>query len=196
MAESRDDPQIHWVDPRRRGILPLDGFHISRSLARVIRRATWRISVNEDFRATVLACADREETWINPQILALYEALHGMGFAHSLEVRDGEALIGGVYGVSIGAAFFGESMFSRRTDASKLALAYLVHRLRAGGYQLLDTQFITPHLASLGGIEISRAAYHTRLRAALASEASFSPEGYSASPLSVSSGVSTVSGGL
>lgn len=196
MADSRDDPEIHWVDPRRRGVLPLDGFHISRSLAKTIRRAPWRISVNEAFRDVVLACADREETWINPQILALYQSLHEMGFAHSLEVWEDDALIGGVYGVSLGAAFFGESMFSRRTDASKLALAYLTHRLLAGGYLLLDTQFITPHLASLGGVEIPRAAYHERLRAALGSRASFLPTGYSPSPSSVSSGVSIVSGGL
>lgn len=196
MAESRDDPEIHWVDPRRRGVLPLDGFHISRSLAKTIRRAPWRVSVNEAFRDVVLACADREETWINPHILSLYQSLHEMGFAHSLEVREGDALVGGVYGVSLGAAFFGESMFSRRTDASKLALAYLTHRLRAGGYLLLDTQFITPHLASLGGVEIPRAAYHERLREALGHTASFLPTGYSASPSSVSSGVSIVSGGL
>ncbi|MCL4065113.1 leucyl/phenylalanyl-tRNA--protein transferase [Pseudomonas sp. GX19020] len=196
MADSRDDPEIHWVDPHRRGVLPLDGFHISRSLAKTIRRAPWRVSVNEAFRDVVLACADREETWINPQILALYQSLHEMGFAHSLEVWEDDALVGGVYGVSLGAAFFGESMFSRRTDASKLALAYLTHRLRAGGYLLLDTQFITPHLASLGGVEIPRAAYHERLRAALGRRASFLPTGYSPSPSSVSSGVSIVSGGL
>lgn len=196
MAESRDDPQIHWIDPRRRGVLPPERFHISRSLARTIRRAPWRISVNEDFRATVLACADREETWINEEILALYQSLHEMGFAHSLEVREGDALIGGVYGVSIGAAFFGESMFSRRKDASKLALAWLSHRLLAGGYLLLDTQFITPHLASLGAIEIPRAEYHRQLRAALAREADFTPKGYCPSPSSVLSGLSTVSGGL
>lgn len=195
MAESREAMDIHWVDPRRRGIFPLDGFHISRSLARTIRRAPWRVSVNEDFRAVVQACAEREETWINPQILALYEALHGMGCAHSLEVREGEALVGGVYGVSLGAAFFGESMFSRRTDASKLALAWLMHRLRAGGYLLFDTQFLTPHLASLGGIEITRSDYHSRLRMALASDATFTPEGYSPAPSSLLSGVSTVSGG-
>ncbi|NPD15806.1 leucyl/phenylalanyl-tRNA--protein transferase [Xinfangfangia sp. D13-10-4-6] len=196
MAEGRDDPEIHWVDPRKRGILPLDGFHISRSLAKTIRRSGWRVTVNEAFTDTVLACADRAETWINAEILDLYQRLHEMGFAHSLEVYEDREMVGGVYGVSLGAAFFGESMFSRRTDASKLALAFLVHRLRAGGYQLLDTQFITPHLASLGGTEIPRAAYHQRLKAALAHPARFTPEGYSPSPSSVLSGVSTVSGGL
>ncbi len=195
MAESRGDPDIHWVDPRRRGVLPLDGFHISRSLAKTIRRAPWRVTVNQDFTGVVQACADREETWINPQILSLYQALHAMGFAHSLEVWEGNELVGGVYGVSLGAAFFGESMFSRRTDASKLALAWLTHRLRAGGYSLLDTQFLTPHLASLGGVEIPRAEYHKRLRTALEREAEFTPAGYSPSPSSVLSGVSTVSGG-
>ena len=200
MAESRDDPEMHWVDPQRRGILPLDGMHLSRSLAKTIRRSDWQVSVNQDFAATVRACADREETWINDDIFALYQALHEMGFAHSLEVREGGALIGGLYGVSLGAAFFGESMFSRRTDASKLALAWLVHRLRAGGYQLLDTQFLTPHLASLGGVEISRAEYHRLLKRALQARGDFTPQGYSPSPSSVSvslsSGTSVTSGGV
>lgn len=197
MAGSRDDPEIHWVDPRRRGVLPLDGFHISRSLARRIRRAEWQITTDRAFRAVVEGCSDRPETWINPEILDLYLELAGMGFAHSLEVWEGEELVGGVYGVALGAAFFGESMFSRRRDASKLALAYLTHRLRAGGFRLFDTQFLTTHLASLGAVEISRAEYHRRLRRALESEASFDPPGYSADPSPVSSsGVSTVSGGV
>lgn len=181
MAESRDDPQIHWVDPRRRGILPLDGFHISRSLRRRILRSDWRINADTAFAQTVQACAAREETWINATIYNTYLTLHRMGFAHSLEVWEGDTLIGGVYGVTLGRAFFGESMFSRRTDASKLALAYTVHRLRAGGFTLFDTQFLTAHLATLGGIEISRGDYHRRLAAALEGRAQFHPENYSPS---------------
>ena len=167
MADSREAEEVFWVDPKKRGVLPLDGFHISRSLRRRILRAPWQVVVNKDFSGVVAACAERDETWINETIFELYEDLHERGQAHSLEVWDEGALIGGVYGVTIGAAFFGESMFSRRTDASKLALAYLVDRLRRGGFQLFDTQFITPHLASLGAVEISRAAYHKALNAAL-----------------------------
>ncbi|MCU0802721.1 MAG: leucyl/phenylalanyl-tRNA--protein transferase [Rhodobacteraceae bacterium] len=178
MAEGRDDPKVHWVDPRRRGILPLDTFHTSRSLARRIRRDQPQITVDGDFGAVVRACADRPETWINPIILDLYGQLHQRGQAHSLEVWHEGALVGGVYGVVIGAAFFGESMFSRRTDASKIALAYLVHRLRTGGFLLFDTQFLTPHLASLGAIEVSRGEYHRRLATALAAPARFNPPSY------------------
>lgn len=178
MAESRDDPSIHWVDPRRRGILPLEGFHISRSLRRRILRCGWEVRVNTDFAGVVQGCGDRPETWINAEIFALYMALHRAGFAHSLELWEGADLIGGVYGVTLGAAFFGESMFSRRTDASKVALAYAVHRLRAGGFTLFDTQFLTPHLATLGGLEIPRADYHRRLKTALGQTAAFEPEGY------------------
>lgn len=167
MAESRDDPEVFWVDPKRRGILPLDGFRISRSLAKRLRRDDYSISVNRDFAGVVHGCADRVETWINGEIFDRYQELHHDGFAHSLEVWMDDALVGGVYGVSLGGAFFGESMFSRRRDASKIALAYLVDRLNAGGYILCDTQFITPHLASLGGREISRAAYRRRLAEAL-----------------------------
>jgi leucyl/phenylalanyl-tRNA---protein transferase len=188
MAEGRDDPVVHWVDPRHRGIMPLDAFHISRSLARRIRRWPHQVSVNADFAGVVAACADRPETWINAQIFDLYTALHARGAAHSLEIWEDGALVGGVYGVVLGAAFFGESMFSRRTDASKIALAYLVHRLRAGGFTLFDTQFLTPHLASLGGIEVPRAAYHRMLADALARTAQFDPPGYSSASLSVSSG--------
>lgn len=185
MAERRDDPEIHWVDPRRRGILPLDGFHISRSLRRRILTAPWRVTADTAFAATVEACADRDETWINDTIFALYVSLHRAGYAHSIEVWEGDDLIGGVYGVTLGSAFFGESMFSRRTDASKAALAYAVHRLRAGGFTLFDTQFLTPHLQSLGGIEIPRGEYHRRLAAALQTTARFDPEGYSPSPSGV-----------
>ena len=178
MAESRDAPDIHWVDPRRRGMLPLDGFHVSHSLARHIRRTNPPVTVDQAFDAVVAACADRAETWINPDIAAACSALHAQGHAHSLEVWDGGLLVGGVYGVVIGAAFFGESMFSGTTNASKTALAYLVHRLNAGGFQLFDTQFLTPHLASLGALEISRADYHRRLAAAIAAPARFDPQGY------------------
>ncbi|MCB6177505.1 leucyl/phenylalanyl-tRNA--protein transferase [Rhodobacter sp. Har01] len=195
MAESRDDPQVHWIDPRRRGILPLDGFHISRKLARRIRRADWQVRADTAFAAVVQACAERDETWISDRILALYVALHDRGFAHSVEVWEGDELVGGVYGVTLGAAFFGESMFSRRTDASKLALAWTVHRLRAGGFTLFDTQFLTPHLASLGGVEISREDYHRRLARARQRAADFAPPGYGPSPSEVAAGSSAVSGG-
>lgn len=182
MAESADAQGMQWVDPRRRGIFELDKFHISRSLSHRIAHCNYTIRTNYDFSATVMACADRPETWINAEIFALYQSLHAAGFAHSLEVWDGDDLVGGVYGVTLGAAFFGESMFSRRTDASKIALAWLVHRLRAGGFTLFDTQFITPHLASLGAVEISRSDYHTRLKAALKQTASFAPSGYAPTP--------------
>lgn len=200
MAEGRADPTIHWIDPRHRGILPLDGFHLSRSLARRIRRSGWHVTADRDFAGVLDGCADRPETWINAPIRALYLTLFDTGFAHSVEIRDGETLIGGVYGVSLGAAFFGESMFSRRTDASKAALAWLVHRLRAGGFTLFDTQFLTPHLASLGGIEIPRAEYRRRLAAALDRPARFDPPGYSPSAgavvSSLSGGSSAASGGV
>lgn len=167
MAEHRDADEVYWVDPKRRGVLPLDGFHISRSLARRIRRGDVCVALNQDFEGVVTACADREETWINETIFGLYAALHQMGYAHSLEVRQEGRLIGGVYGVTLGAAFFGESMFSRATDGSKLGLAFLVARLRQTGFQLFDTQFITPHLQSLGAIEVPRARYHAKLAKAL-----------------------------
>ncbi|TLP60506.1 leucyl/phenylalanyl-tRNA--protein transferase [Parasedimentitalea maritima] len=173
MAETSDNPEVFWVDPKRRGILPLDGFHISRSLGRHIRRAAYQVTVNRDFQAVVTACADREETWINAEIYKRYIELHEMGHAHSLEIWQDGALSGGVYGVTVGAAFFGESMFSHRTNASKLALAYLVDRLNQTGFTLCDTQFLTTHLASLGGIEISRAAYRRQLFEAVQEQKSF-----------------------
>ena len=178
MAEGRDDAEIHWVDPRRRGVFPLDNFHISRSLLAHIRRQNCTIRTDTDFAGVLAGCADRPETWINAEITALYLALHRMGHGHSLEVWAGDDLIGGVYGVTLGAAFFGESMFSRRANASKTALAYLVHRLRAGGFVLFDTQFLTPHLASLGAVEITRTDYRRRLADALTQTASFDPPGY------------------
>jgi len=175
MAEHRDDPEVFWVDPKFRGVMPLDGFHLSRSLARSIRRYDYCVRIDSDFMGVVDGCADRDETWINPEIREGYRALHRLGHAHSLEIwdTDGRALIGGIYGVTLGAAFFGESMFSRRRDASKIAIAYLVDRLRRGGYALFDTQFLTPHLASLGGQEIPRGRYHGLLDAALEKTATF-----------------------
>ncbi|MCP5086000.1 MAG: leucyl/phenylalanyl-tRNA--protein transferase [Rhodobacteraceae bacterium] len=176
MADSADDPEIYWVDPQLRGVMPLDGFHISRSLARRLRRENYTISFNTQFDAVVSACANRRETWINEPIQRLYSQLHQMGFAHSLEVSHDGDLTGGVYGVALGGAFFGESMFSARTDTSKIALAYLVSRLRFGGFVLFDTQFLTSHLASLGAIEISRADYHAKLEQALPVEARFAAQ--------------------
>ncbi|PIE16691.1 MAG: leucyl/phenylalanyl-tRNA--protein transferase [Rhodobacterales bacterium] len=173
MADSRDTPELFWVDPRFRGIFELDRFHISKSLARRMKRGHFQITVDRAFEQVVNGCADRTDTWINAPLFELYRQLHHQGFAHSLEVWDGDQLIGGVYGLTIGAAFFGESMFSRQTDASKIALAYLVDRLRLGGFQLFDTQFITPHLASLGAIEIPRHDYRKRLAAAISQPADF-----------------------
>lgn len=167
MAESRENPELHWFDPARRGIVPLENFHISRSLAKKIRRGNYSISIDRDFRGVVEGCADRDETWINGPLFDLYDELHAAGFAHSLEVWQDGALAGGIFGITLGGAFFGESMFSRRTDASKTALAYLVDRLRQGGFSLFDTQYITPHLARMGAIEIPRLEYRARLAQAL-----------------------------
>jgi leucyl/phenylalanyl-tRNA--protein transferase len=177
MAETRESDEVFWVDPRRRGILPLDGFHVSRSLRRRIRKAPFTIRVDADFEGVVAGCADRDETWINDTIFTLYATLHLAGFAHSMEVWEGPDLVGGVYGVALRGAFFGESMFSRRADASKVALAYLVDRLRQGGFALFDTQFVTAHLLSLGAVEIGRAEYHRRLASALERDAAFDRAG-------------------
>ncbi|MFD3190185.1 leucyl/phenylalanyl-tRNA--protein transferase [Sedimentitalea sp. HM32M-2] len=174
MAEHRDDAEIFWVDPQRRGVLPLDRFHISRSLRRRLRKCGFTITIDRDFIGVLDGCADRAETWISTEIRSHYIALHAAGHAHSLEVWEGDELVGGVYGVAIGAAFFGESMFSRRRDASKIALAYLVDRLVQAGFQLFDTQFLTEHLASLGATEITRAEYHRRLDRAIVKTAHFS----------------------
>jgi leucyl/phenylalanyl-tRNA---protein transferase len=194
MAEGRDSPDIQWIDPRRRGVFPLDGFHLSKSLAKVIRQDRFSVTINRDFDGVLRGCADRPDTWINAEIFSLYNALHEAGFAHSLEVwREGQ-LKGGVYGVVLGGAFFGESMFSRENDASKVALAWLIHRLRAGGFALFDTQFLTPHLASLGAIEISRARYLDQLAAALMLPAQFDPAGYQ--PLSASVSTASSSGAV
>jgi leucyl/phenylalanyl-tRNA--protein transferase len=177
MAESAEDPELFWVDPVRRGILPLDAFHVPRRLKRSIRSTRLEITCNEDFAGVMRGCAeptpDRPQTWINRQILGVYTTLHERGFAHSVEARLDGALVGGLYGVAIGGAFFGESMFSRVADASKIALAHLVARLRQGGFRLLDTQFVTEHLQRFGAVEISRARYRRLLAEALAAEAYF-----------------------
>jgi leucyl/phenylalanyl-tRNA--protein transferase len=167
MADSRAGDEVFWVDPRRRGVLPLDRFRVSRSLGRAMRRTSFTVSLDRDFAGVVSACADRDETWINDEIEALYAALFRQGHAHSIEIWDGDRLAGGVYGVTLGGAFFGESMFSRRTNGSKMALAALVLHLRDCGFTLFDTQFLTDHLASLGAVEIPRATYHDLLRKAL-----------------------------
>lgn len=167
MAEHRDDPEMFWVDPRKRGVFPLDRFHISRSLAKTLRRATYRVTLNRAFGDVIDACADRSETWINQEIRELYQELHHQKHAHSLEVWMDNRLVGGVYGVAVGGAFCGESMFSRERNASKIALAWLVDLLRRTGFVLFDTQFLTDHLASLGAIEITRLQYRAQLEQAL-----------------------------
>ncbi len=167
MAEGRGDNEVFWVDPDQRGVLPLDGFHLSRSLKRSLLKTGYHASLNQDFAGVVAACAARDETWINDVIFDLYRELHVWGYAHSLELWDGNDLVGGVYGVALGQAFFGESMFSQRRDASKMALAWLVAHLQACGFTLFDTQFITDHLASLGAAEIARSEYHKLLATAI-----------------------------
>ena len=177
MADSRDDDGVFLIDPQRRGVLPLDGFRLSSRLARTVRSDRFEVRVDTAFNRVVGLCAQsapgREDTWINPVIEFLYGELHRRGQAHSVETwRDGR-LVGGLYGVSLGGAFFGESMFSRATDASKVALVHLVARLRVGGYRLLDCQFVTDHLAQFGVVEIPRAEYHRRLAQALETEGNF-----------------------
>ncbi len=167
MAEHRDDPDIFWVDPKQRGVLPLEQFHISRSLKRRMQKPDLRATMNKNFTAVLMACAARSETWINAEIADLYTQLHFAGHAHSVEIWYGEDLAGGVYGVSLGSVFFGESMFSNQVNGSKIALAVLTRHLLDCGYTLFDTQFISPHLASLGAIEIPRAEYQKQLKAAL-----------------------------
>ena len=174
MGEARDDPRVVLVEPERRGVIPLDRFHVPRRLARTLRADPFEVRVDTAFAQVVALCAeaaaDREETWINAPIRRLYAELHARGCAHSVECWRDSALVGGLYGVRIRGAFFGESMVSRATDASKVALAHLVARLRIGGFALLDAQFQTPHLRSLGAEEIAQAAYLSRLRRALAVE--------------------------
>jgi leucyl/phenylalanyl-tRNA--protein transferase len=178
MAETADDPGLFWLDPEMRGILPLDdGFHVSRRLQRTLRQARLDVACDSAFDETVAACAAarpvRPSTWINDEIRRLAGALHEMGHAHSIECRQDGELVGGLYGISLGGAFFGESMFSTARDASKVALCHLVARLRRGGFTLLDTQFITEHLMQFGAIEITHEDYHARLAVALKVEASF-----------------------
>ncbi len=177
MAEDRDDPELFWVDPRLRGVIPLDRFHVPRRLRRTVRSARFEVAFDRDFHAVIEACADatrdRPQTWINERIITLYTSLYHMGHAHSVECwRDG-ALAGGLYGITLGGAFFGESMFSLATDASKVALVHLVARLRAGGFTLLDSQFLTTHLSQFGAQEIPRATYRARLAEALKIDADF-----------------------
>lgn len=173
MAEDRDAADLHWVEPERRGVFPLDGLIVSKSLAKTVRSARFEVTADRAFREVMEACAARDKTWINDEIIRLYGALHARGQAHSVEVRADGELVGGLYGVSLGAAFFGESMFHLARDASKVALVHLVARLRFGGFRLLDTQFLTEHLASLGAIEISRGDYRRKLASALAGQGDF-----------------------
>ncbi|QGP77569.1 leucyl/phenylalanyl-tRNA--protein transferase [Sphingobium sp. CAP-1] len=172
MADDRDAEEVYWVEPKRRAILPLDAFHLSHSLSKVIRQDRFRVTANRAFGRILALCAesaaDRPSTWINHEIERAYTYLHRQGFAHSVEVWEGEELVGGLYGVALGTAFFGESMVSRRTDASKVALAWLVARMRFGGFTLLDCQFMTDHLRSMGAVEISQRDYLQLLGVAVA----------------------------
>lgn len=180
MAENRDDPNLFWVDPEWRGIIPLDRFHVPRRLKRTLRAGTFEVHCNTAFDAVVAGCAEpreeRPKTWINEPIRGLYGALHRMGHAHSIECWSDGELVGGLYGVALGAAFFGESMFARRRDASKVALVHLVARLRKGDYLLLDSQFFTSHLGQFGAVEIPRSTYRVMLAQALGAHARFHPE--------------------
>jgi leucyl/phenylalanyl-tRNA---protein transferase len=177
MAESADDPALYWIEPDMRGIIPLEGFHVPARLARTVRSTAFKVWVNHDFDAVVDGCAEakkgRARTWINERIRKIYRSLFEHGHCHSIEVYDGDNLVGGLYGVSLGRAFFGESMFHRSRDASKIALVHLVARLRAGGYRLLDTQYVTDHLRIFGAVEIQKRRYHKMLEDAIAGEADF-----------------------
>ena len=177
MAESADDPTLFWVEPELRGVIPLDGFRIASRLARTVRSDAFTVTVNTAFKAVIAGCAARQpgraDTWINKRIRDLYVGLHELGHCHSVEVWENDDLVGGLYGVSLGRAFFGESMFHRARDASKVALVHLVGRLRASGAELLDTQFVTPHLQTLGAVETPRDAYHRMLDRAIGRSANF-----------------------
>lgn len=179
MAESALDKNIFWVDPKYRGIMPLNEFHVSKSLRKEILKLDYQVSVNTRFEEIINMCAERPETWINQEILTNYCLLNKSGHAHCLEIWSDKKLIGGIYGVSIGAVFFGESMFSKKNNASKIALAYLVDRLKKTGFKLFDIQFLTPHLASLGAIEITRVKYRTLLFQAVEEFANFNTSDYS-----------------
>jgi leucyl/phenylalanyl-tRNA--protein transferase len=189
MGERRDDPKLHWLDPRLRAVLPLDGFHLSTRLARTVRSERFTISADTSFVEVMRACAEprpgHPESWINDPIIDLYSELHDRGHAHSVECRIGDELVGGLYGVSVGAAFFGESMFSRERDASKVALVHLVARLIQGGFRLLDCQFMTEHLRSFGAIEIPREAFHVLLADAIDRPATFQRELGGADPCAI-----------
>ena len=177
MAETRKGDRLYWLDPEKRGILPLDRFHLPRRLARTVLSRAFEVSVDQDFAGTIAGCAEpapgRDDTWINPQIERLFSELYQLGHAHSVESRQGGQLVGGLYGVAIGGVFFGESMFSFVRDASKVALVHLVARLRLSSFQLLDTQFVTAHLAQFGAEELAREDYKARLTNALAAPAEF-----------------------
>lgn len=177
MARSRRDPRLYWIDPTDRGILPLDDFHIPRSLLKTVRRGTFEVRCDTDFLSVMEGCAepaaDRPDTWINEEIVRLFTQLHGMGLAHSVETWHNGCLVGGLYGLAMGGAFFGESMFSRTADASKVALVHLVARLRHGGFTLLDTQFVTDHLRRFGAHEVPKHIYLDQLAAAINRPASF-----------------------
>jgi leucyl/phenylalanyl-tRNA---protein transferase len=177
MAEARDDPRVFLIDPEQRGVIPLDAFHVPRRLTRTVRTAPFEVRIDTAFEAVIEGCAatsdDRPETWINEAIRHLYRELFARGQAHTVECWDGERLVGGLYGVSLGGAFFGESMFSTERDASKVALVHLVGRLIVGGYRLLDAQFMTEHLAQFGALELPRADYRRRLLEALVAPADF-----------------------
>ena len=174
MSESADDPELFWVEPDIRGIIPLDGFHVSKSLQKAIRKAPFDIRFDTAFDQVVEKCAeaaeDRPSTWINQQIKDLYGALHRLGHAHSVEAWEGDELVGGLYGVTLGSAYFGESMFSRRTNASKICLVHLVERLKSQGFTLLDTQFTTEHLKTFAAVDIPKEAYGLLLDKAMESE--------------------------
>lgn len=182
MADSADAVDLYWVDPRKRGILPLNGFHLSRSLRKRLRRWDYRVRIDTSYQTVLDACAAREETWINDTIRTLFLQLHRMGYAHSIEVWQSDRLIGGLYGLALGTAFFGESMFSAERDGSKIALAWLVARLKVGGYTLLDTQFTTPHLESLGARAVPRGHYHELLERALTRRGDFRRLGMDTTP--------------
>lgn len=180
MARNRHERKLYWIDPDQRGIIPLDSFHVPKTLRKVLRRSVFEVRIDTAFEAVMRACAeptmDRPDTWINEEIVRLFGELHGHGMAHSVETwRDG-MLVGGLYGLSLGGAFFGESMFSRATDASKVALVHLVARLKSGGFTLLDTQFVTEHLQRFGATEIPRQDYLRRLARAIETPAAFRPE--------------------
>ena len=181
MADSRTADEVFWVEPRSRAIIPIDHFHLSRSLKRTLRSGRFKVTLDAAFPDVLEACADREETWINGDIESAMIALHGSGHAHSIEVWEDSQLVGGLYGVKLGRAFFGESMFSRKTDASKVALAWLVARLKVGNFTLLDCQFMTEHLASLGAVSVPREAYVALLAVALGGGVSAAGSGVAAS---------------